>query len=354
MGWTSRKAWIVVSMAALVALRADADQTADGLNATAGNQNIGWCGGCVSVGWYYVPQTAYELSGIQTNFAPGIGSDRTVTVELLTERRAVGGHVIASGTFDSSTARGTLGGATFGTPVGLVAGSRYFVGFRNVAGLGINTTNDGGATNLGAFGLFLDNDGTNDGDYQLRGGLPTTGSPQDQPILRFLKPDTPTGVAPTPGQALALTVRKAAVTFKAKPLGDSWTLTCSVPGALGSFDPTAGFVLSIVKDDGTVIAALNMPGGQKWKVTNKPSWSIRDNKGGAVGDPTVVETVSAKLNKKTGLFDMKVTVKRVNLTDPGAGNYTTILNRGNGTNVDMDRRGWRSKTVKGGTKLLAP
>lgn len=349
-----RTLFLALSAAAVFALHAHASQTADGLNATAGNQNVTWCGNCISVGWYYVPATSYELSGIQTNFTPGLGGDRTVTVEILTERRAVGGQLLASGTFDSATARGTLGGATFATPVGLVAGSRYFVGFRNVGGIGINTTNDAAATNLGAFGLFLDNDGTNDGAYQLRGGLPTQGSPQDQPILRFLSPDTPVGVPPSPGQALALTVKKASVAFKGKPLGDSWTLAGSVPGALGSFNPVNGLALSLVKDDGTVIANLAIPSGQPWKVTTKPSWKLKDNAGGAVGDPTAIETVIAKLNKKTGLFDIKVKVKAVDLTDPGAGNYTAILNRGNGANVDMNRQAWRSATVKGGTKLLTP
>lgn len=123
--------------------------------------------------------------------------DRTVTVEILTDRRAVGGSLLRSATFNSAVARGQLGGGSF-TAITLTAGTRYFVGFRNIAGIGINTTSDAGAVNCGAC-LYLDNASSAEGQYQTRGGT-SQPSQVDQPILRLIaEVPTPTPtVTPTP------------------------------------------------------------------------------------------------------------------------------------------------------------
>lgn len=118
--------------------------------------------------------------------------NRTVTIEILTDRRAVGGTLIRSATFDSAIARGRLGGGTF-APVVLTAGTRYFIGFRNIAGIGTNTTSDTGAVNCGAC-LFLDNASSAEGQYQTRGGTDQA-SVVDQPILRLIGASAAT---PTP------------------------------------------------------------------------------------------------------------------------------------------------------------
>lgn len=107
----------------------------------------------------------------------------------MTDRRAVGGTLIRSSTFDSAVARGTLGGGAF-APVMLTSGTRYFIGFRNIGGLGTNTTSDTGATNCGAC-LYLDNASSAQGQYQTRGGNDQP-SVVDQSILRLI------GAAPAP------------------------------------------------------------------------------------------------------------------------------------------------------------
>lgn len=145
-----------------------------------------------AVGWYITPNVSLDLTRIETNFHPVIQSgsqNRTVTAEILTDRRSFGGTLLRSVAFDSSTARGQLGGGSF-APVMLAAGTTYFIGFRNIAGIGINTTSVAGAVNCGPC-LYLDNQTTVEGQYQIRGGSDQP-SAIDQPILRLI------GVAATP------------------------------------------------------------------------------------------------------------------------------------------------------------
>ena len=170
-------------------------QTNLGYNDVLAPQFLVWCNGggqtCTSVGWYFTPSVNFNLTAVQTNFnavqQPG-SQDRDVTIEVLSDRRFVGGTLLRSATFNSSIARGRLGGASF-APITLTAGTRYFIGFRNVAGIGINTTNDAGSIDCGAC-LYLDNDGDTTGQYKLRGGT-TMPSAQDKPIVRFI--GTPVG-----------------------------------------------------------------------------------------------------------------------------------------------------------------
>jgi hypothetical protein len=155
----------------------------DGVNANAEPAFNVWCDNCASIGWYYTPSFSYDLTAVHTHFDQFHGTNRQVTVEILTDRRAMGGTPLRSATFDSAVARTSTGGASF-TPLHLDAGTRYFIGFRNVAGLGGNFTEQPNAVNLGA-ALYLDNDGVNDGNYELRGGPANSGGSLDVPILRF-------------------------------------------------------------------------------------------------------------------------------------------------------------------------
>jgi hypothetical protein len=85
-----------------------------------------------SIGWAYTPTQSYALGGILTRFAD-LGRDRDVTVEVLDGTRTT---QLASATFNSATARGQMGGGYFGSPLTLVAGTTYLIGFRNVGPVG--------------------------------------------------------------------------------------------------------------------------------------------------------------------------------------------------------------------------
>ncbi|MCY7376599.1 MAG: VCBS repeat-containing protein, partial [Pyrinomonadaceae bacterium] len=162
-----------------------------GYNDVNSSQLLVWDATLTAVGWYITPAVPFSLTGVQTNFnaIQQTGSqDRNVTVEVLTDRRAAGGTLLRSVVFNTSTARGRLGGVNF-APVTLNAGTRYFIGFRGIAGIGINTTTDAGAVNCGAC-LYLDNQSSAEGQYATRGGT-SQPSAQDQPIIRLV--GTPVG-----------------------------------------------------------------------------------------------------------------------------------------------------------------
>ena len=161
-------------------------QVSLGYNEVNPSQFLVWDSTLTAVGWYLTPAAPFSLTGVQTNFnaVQQTGSqDRNVTVEVLTDRRAVGGTLLRSVVFNSASARGRLGGVTF-APVTLNAGTRYFIGFRGISGIGINTTTDAGAVNCGAC-LYLDNPSSAEGQYATRGGS-NQPSAQDQPIIRLV------------------------------------------------------------------------------------------------------------------------------------------------------------------------
>ena len=187
---------LVIAVILVLNTAAQAQATFD-FNATRNPQFLVWGQSVTAVGWYITPNVSLNLTRIETNFHPVLQSgsqNRNVTVELLTDRRAANGTLLRSAVFDSTTARGRLGGGSF-APVMLTAGTTYFIGFRNVGGIGINTTNDAGAVNCGAC-LYADNETSVEGQYQIRFGNDTP-SVIDQPILRLIgvTPPTPT---PTP------------------------------------------------------------------------------------------------------------------------------------------------------------
>ncbi len=110
----------------------------------------------VEHGWVYTPAVAFDLIGIKTKFGTG-DSSRTVTLEIYDELPSAGGTLLRSGTF--SPVANQFAGAFF-AELALEAGEDYFIGFRNLAGLGSNTTKEEGAVELPAFFSFKD-----DGSY---------------------------------------------------------------------------------------------------------------------------------------------------------------------------------------------
>jgi sugar lactone lactonase YvrE len=178
----------------------------ESVNAGAAPSFLIWATVVTDVGWFYTPGQSYNLTGVRTAFLPIQASDtgdRVVTLEFLTAPRADGGTLLGTATFNSAIARGVLGGADFASSIPVTAGTRYFVGFRNVQGLGINVTGACGAANNGCNngpshfdpnfntatslppGLRIDNNSVNNGQYA--GFNPdTTCNGLDCPILQFL------------------------------------------------------------------------------------------------------------------------------------------------------------------------
>jgi hypothetical protein len=104
-----------------------------------------------SIGWYFTPTSTFFLNAIHTRFNPNQGTnlDRTVTVELWSQTPATGGSLLRSGSFQSNSALGVFGGGGF-AQILLQSGMQYFIGFRNVQGLGRNVTRDAGSQSLGS------------------------------------------------------------------------------------------------------------------------------------------------------------------------------------------------------------
>ncbi len=105
--------------------------------------------GASSIGWYFTPTSSFFLTSVSTRFNGTVAADnRDVTVELWSDRQAVGGSLLRSATFASGSATDQFGGGIFDAFL-LEAGTTYFIGFRNVAGLGRNSTEDLGSSSTG-------------------------------------------------------------------------------------------------------------------------------------------------------------------------------------------------------------
>lgn len=102
-----------------------------------------------AIGWYFTPTSSFFLTSIQTRFNGEFQSaDRTVVAELWSDRGAAGGSLLRSSEFQSSSALDVFGGGLFDA-FWLEAGTTYFIGFRNVAGLGRNSTDLDGTLSSG-------------------------------------------------------------------------------------------------------------------------------------------------------------------------------------------------------------
>ncbi|MEO8621925.1 MAG: hypothetical protein ABI625_12720 [bacterium] len=186
----------------LTASRAGAQSIAASVNAGSTPVDEFWT--AASVGWFYTPTTSFSLLGVYTQFFATGGTDRNVTVELLTAPRADGGALLGSGVFNTSSARGVFGGATFASAINLVANTQYFLGFRNMAPPGAgdfslvpesdllpaNYTGDVGASMLSTLRFDFDDDGQY--LFDVPDGFVT------QPMLQLVQQDATT-VAPEPG-----------------------------------------------------------------------------------------------------------------------------------------------------------
>jgi hypothetical protein len=155
-----------------------------------------------SAGWFYTPAASYTLTGIFARFSAG-GAARTVTVELLTAPRADGGVLLRSAAFAvPAVARGgepALAGGSF-APVALVGGTTYFVGFRNLAGVGSPVGSGGVGINVtdAPDAVRLDYRSDRDGSGAYGDVLVSPDPIERRPILRFA--GTPAmAVVPEPG-----------------------------------------------------------------------------------------------------------------------------------------------------------
>ncbi len=124
------------------------------------------------VGWYYTPAVSYELTNVQTKFESG--DARLVDVEVHATSGTDIGTLLGSGSF--TPVGNVFSGADVGH-ISILAGTQYFIGFRNVNGLTVNVTADDGATNLGI--LRYSSDGS------FSSSFAGAGNPNGQPILLF-------------------------------------------------------------------------------------------------------------------------------------------------------------------------
>ena len=131
------------------------------------------------VGWNYTPSISYSLNEIGTNFAPNPGADSSTFNSVTLEIRdgGLGGSTLRT----SSTASvNEYYGGSYGfyfSALTFTAGHTYFIGFRNVANLGLNVTTDSTATSLGFD--YYDFDHSAHYSFQFSGGYTS------QPILNF-------------------------------------------------------------------------------------------------------------------------------------------------------------------------
>jgi len=132
-----------------------------------------------SVGWHWTPSTSFFLSAIHTKFNTlGPNVDRSVTIEIWSNRPGAGGSLLTAASFQSNQALGALGGATF-SPFLVQAGMQYFIGFRNVQGLGVNYTMDRNAQAMGPL-YFSYGPRATDDRYEF------ASDPTRKPVMRFV------------------------------------------------------------------------------------------------------------------------------------------------------------------------
>jgi hypothetical protein len=140
-------------------------------------------------GWFYTPNQSFDLTRVATRFASTDG--RTVSVEVYTALPGAGGLLLGSADFVPGS--NVFSGGTFSSAIHLDVGQDYFVGFRNISGLGSNITFDAGRTSLGP--AYISSGGPN-----LYSSIC---SPSNSPILQFFTDNVP-GPTPAPLPVSAL------------------------------------------------------------------------------------------------------------------------------------------------------
>ena len=133
------------------------------------------------VGWVYTPDTSYELAAVATRFA---GTDgRTVTLEIFDGVPLNGASLLR--TTDYVPLSQTFTPAELTTPLEIVAGEEYFIGYRNTTDLNVNVAIEMEAENLPVYFGFV-----NSGTYSIAKGDDVFTA---QPILQFLGVPEPNG-----------------------------------------------------------------------------------------------------------------------------------------------------------------
>lgn len=93
------------------------------------------------IGWTYTPAQSFALVKVETKFRH-TGTPRMVTVQVFRGHPSAGGQLLRS--VDYAFTGGVFSGPTI-DPLPMEAGTEYFIGFSNVAGMGCNLTNSGTA-----------------------------------------------------------------------------------------------------------------------------------------------------------------------------------------------------------------
>jgi hypothetical protein len=140
-------------------------------------------------GWLYTSSESYDLTRIATRFASTDG--RVVTVELYDGLPSSGANLLASTDFIPFP--DVFSSASFFTPIHVDAGHSYFVGFRNISGLGSNITFDAAKTDVGPAYI-------SSGGNSLYTDLCL---PSSAPILQFFGGGDDVPATPLPASALS-------------------------------------------------------------------------------------------------------------------------------------------------------
>ena len=153
-------------------------------------------------GWLYTSSQSYDLTRIATRFASTDG--RVVTVEFYDGLPSGGANLLASTNFIPFP--DVFSSADFFTPIHVDAGHSYFVGFRNISGLGSNITFDPAKTDVGPA-------------YISSGGNSLYTSlclPSNAPILEFFGGNEEVTPTPLPTSALTGTVLLGAFALRGR------------------------------------------------------------------------------------------------------------------------------------------
>ena len=108
--------------------------------------------------------------------------------------------------------------------------------------------------------------------------------------------------------------------------------------------------LKLSDASGAVACVMIPPESQGWKTAAGPKWTFKDASSGILGDPDANEALTIQFNSKTGLFEVKAAVTRVDLVDPEPGQITTSVTIG--THELTTTNTWRSTSK--GKKLVSP
>jgi hypothetical protein len=169
---------LIAALLCIFAFSAFADVLVDSVNQNGYPEENVWL--AADVGWEYTPTISYTLTGVFTKFG-GYGDNRTVTVEVYDDLPGDGGSLLRSAGFTPTGQ--TFCGASF-SPINLIAGHTYFIGFRNVANLGVNVTGNPEATTLSLLYYSY----ADDGSYSI---IQDTAPGTSTPILEFYGHESP-------------------------------------------------------------------------------------------------------------------------------------------------------------------